>query len=268
MTEDRIRILTGGHLLEPFRRELGEMDSSSFLVEPQARGTGPVLVWAAWEISQVDPNAVMASLHADHAIAPLSAFQTLIRDGTRMAKTTDALFTVAVPPTRPETGYGYIQPGDALPQGEGETEAFRVRSFVEKPDLDTAREYVEAGFLWNSGIFLWRTDLFLEEVSAVAPELGSLIPLLEEGDVEGFFQKAPAISVDEAVLERSSPALPHAVDRDRARRAAADRSPARPVGRRGPGSGRSAHPASCSRACRAKSRGRSQGAQRQAKDGE
>jgi len=202
--EDRIRILTGGHLLGPFRRALGEMDSSSFLVEPQARGTGPVLVWAAWVISQVDPNAVMASLHADHAIEPLSAFQALIRDGTRMAKVTDALFTVAVPPTRPETGYGYIQPGEALPRGGVEAEAFRVRSFVEKPDLDTAKEYLEAGFLWNSGIFLWRTNLFLEEVRAVAPELGSLIPLLEEGDVEGFFQKAPAISVDEAVLERSS----------------------------------------------------------------
>ncbi len=203
MPEGRIRILTGGHLLEPFREALGELAPSSFLVEPRPRGTGPVLVWAAWVISQIDPDAVIVSLHADHAIDPFSAFQALIRAGTRAAKTTDALFTVAVPPTRPETGYGYIQPGEAIPAEEG-ADAFRVESFVEKPDRDTALEYLAAGYLWNSGIFLWRATLFLEEVRAVAPELGSLIPHLEEGDVEGFFREAPVISVDEAVLERSS----------------------------------------------------------------
>ncbi|MFH1765265.1 MAG: sugar phosphate nucleotidyltransferase [Gemmatimonadota bacterium] len=201
--DDRIRILTGGHLLEPFRQALGDLAPSSFLVEPQPRGTGPVLVWAAWEIYRIDPNAIIVSLHADHAIEPVSAFLALIRDGARAAKTTDALFTVAVPPTRPETGYGYIQPGERLPVGDG-AEAFRVKAFVEKPDQVTAEEYLKAGYLWNSGIFLWRAGLFLEEVRAVAPELGSLLRLLAEGDVEGFFREAPAISVDEAVLERSN----------------------------------------------------------------
>lgn len=201
--EDRIRILTGDHLLRPFRQALGELDPSTFLVEPQPRGTGPVLVWAAWVICQIDPNAIIVSLHADHAIEPSSAFHTLIRDGARVAKKTDALFTVAVPPTRPETGYGYIQPGETIPSPAG-AEAFRVRSFVEKPDLDTAQEYLKAGYLWNSGIFLWRAAFFLEEVRAVAPELGSLIQHLETGDVERFFREAPVISVDEAVLERSS----------------------------------------------------------------
>ncbi len=201
--EDRIRILTGGHLLGPFREALGELDPSSFLVEPQPRGTGPVLVWAAWAISQIDPDAILVSLHADHAIDPFDAFSTLIRAGARAVETTDALFTVAVPPTRPETGYGYIQPGEAIP-AEGGVDAFRVQSFVEKPDRDTAQEYLAAGYLWNSGIFLWRAGFFLEEVRAVAPELGRLIPHLEEGDVEGFFREAPVISVDEAVLERSS----------------------------------------------------------------
>ncbi|MCJ7628967.1 MAG: sugar phosphate nucleotidyltransferase [Longimicrobiales bacterium] len=200
--EDRIRILTGAHLLEPFRKALGDLAPSSFLVEPQPRGTGPVLVWAAWTIHQTDPNAVIVSLHADHAIEPVSAFHSLIRDGARAAKTSDVLFTIAVPPTRPETGYGYIQTGERLPTGDG-AEAFRVKSFVEKPDQVTAEEYLKAGYLWNSGIFLWRAELFLEEVRAVAPELGNLLGLLEEGDVEGFFREAPSISVDEAVLERS-----------------------------------------------------------------
>lgn len=201
--DERIRILTGNHLLSPFRQALGEFPPESFLVEPRARGTAPVLVWAAWVLLQLDPDAVIASLHADHKIEPPGAFQTLIRIGAGIAERTDSLFTIAVPPTRPETGYGYIQPGERL-RVDGDVEGFRVRSFVEKPDKDTALEYLEAGYLWNSGIFLWRASFFLEEVQTVAPELGDLIPLLERGDVEAFFREAPTISVDEAVLERSS----------------------------------------------------------------
>jgi len=201
--KERIRILAGAHLLKPFQGTLSELAPSSYLVEPQPRGTGPVLVWAAWVITRSDPEAVIISLHADHTIQPPEAFLSLIQDGAEAARTTDALFTVAVPPSRPETGYGYIRPGEPLPV-QGRADAFRVRSFVEKPELDTAREYMELGYFWNSGIFLWRAALFLEEVKAVAPELGDLLPLLEAGDVEAYFREAPNISVDEAVLERSS----------------------------------------------------------------
>ena len=199
---DRIRILTGEHLVDPFRKALDSLDQEAFMVEPQAKGTGPVLTWAAWALSRTHPEAVIVSLHADHAIDPRQNFQDLIRRGVGLAGKSRNLFTVAVPPTRPETGYGYIRPGAALPGGE-DLDAFLVRSFVEKPDAEKAREYVEAGFFWNSGIFLWRADVFLEEVSAVAPELSELLPLLEAGKVEEFFQRVPNISVDEAILERS-----------------------------------------------------------------
>lgn len=198
----RIRILTGSHLLKPFQEALDGFDRAHFMVEPQAKGTGPVLTWAAWALLQEDPDAVLASLHADHAIRPWQSFQDLIRRGGELAKETRLLFTIAIPSTRPETGYGYIQPGKKLATAEG-LDAFSVQSFVEKPDRERAEEYVEAGYLWNSGIFLWRADLFLEEVRAVAPELAKLLPLLEDGDVEGFFREAPNISVDEAILERS-----------------------------------------------------------------
>jgi mannose-1-phosphate guanylyltransferase len=201
--KDRVRILTGERLVDPFRRVLGETDPASFLVEPQARGTGPVLVWAAWTIHREDPSAILISLHADHAIHPREAFHSLVRDAATIAGSTRALLTVAVTPTRPETGFGYIEPGVAMARA-GDTEAFRVRSFVEKPDRKTAERYVSSGYLWNSGIFLWSASQFLEEVRAVAPELGGLIHLLDAGRVEEFFRKAPAISVDEAVLERSA----------------------------------------------------------------
>jgi mannose-1-phosphate guanylyltransferase len=200
--EGRIRILTGSHLLEPFRGALGGLDDSTFLVEPQAKGTGPVLIWAAWCVLQEDPEAVLVSLHADHAIHPTDAFLSLIQDGAAVARHTEALFTIAVPPSRPETGYGYIKPGPSIPW-EGESEAFRVQEFIEKPDRTKAEEYVAAGYFWNSGIFLWKASVFLEEVRRVAPELFALVHLLEEAKVEEFFERAPSISVDEAILEKS-----------------------------------------------------------------
>lgn len=199
----RIRILTGGHLLEPFQEVLRGLESPRFMVEPQPRGTAPVLIWAAWTLSKEDPEAVLVSLHADHAIEPAEAFQTLIRTASDLARRERRLFTVSVAPTRPETGYGYIRPGDPLDTAQEQLKAFRVRSFIEKPDLETARRYLKEGFLWNSGIFLWRADVFLEEVRSVAPELDRLVPLLEAGDVDAFFHEAPSISVDEAILERS-----------------------------------------------------------------
>jgi mannose-1-phosphate guanylyltransferase len=200
---DRIRILTGQHLLGPFREALGELAPSVFMVEPVAKGTAPVLVWAAWCIRKEDPEAVLVSLHADHAIQPREAFHSLLREGADLARAIPALFTIAVEPTRPETGYGYIQPGSPL-SWDGAARAFRVKRFVEKPNRETAREYVSAGYLWNSGIFLWKASVFLTEVEKVAPELHRLIPLLEAGKTEDFFREAPFVSVDEAVLERSS----------------------------------------------------------------
>lgn len=199
---ERIRILAGEHLLQPFRRVLGDLPDNAYMVEPRARGTAPVLTWAAWTLHERDPDAVLVSLHSDHVVEPEEAFRELIRVAARVAATEELLLTVAVEPDRPETGYGYIRPGSPLP-APGDVEAFRVDAFVEKPDPETAAEYVERGYLWNSGIFVWKAAVFLDEVRRRAPEIGELLPLLEAGDEEAFFAEAPTISVDEAVLERS-----------------------------------------------------------------
>ena len=149
-----------------------------------------------------DPEAVLVSLHADHMIRPESSFVDLIHAAAALAGREDLLFTVAVPPTRPETGYGYIEPGENIEAPDG-IRAFRVASFQEKPDKETAESYVAAGHLWNSGIFLWRASTFLEELEAVAPEIAHLLPLLEEDRVSEFFARAPVTAVDVAVLEQS-----------------------------------------------------------------
>ncbi|HEX6587541.1 MAG TPA: sugar phosphate nucleotidyltransferase [Longimicrobiales bacterium] len=218
----RTRILTGEHLVEPMRGALPRLDAESFLVEPRARGTAPVLVWAAHELMKRDPDAVMASLHADHVIEPESAFRDLLLDAATHAAATGRLFTIGIEPTRPETGYGYIAVGDELraPSSElrdetggssspearspkPEARAFSVRQFVEKPDRETAAKYVEAGYLWNSGLFVWKAAALLDEVRRHTPELAELLPLLDRGDVRGFFDAAPNLSIDEGVLERS-----------------------------------------------------------------
>lgn len=201
---EQLWLLTGRHLREPILRALPDLDEGNFLLEPQAKGTAPVLTWAAWEIQRRDPGAVLVSLHADHVIEPVDAFWTVIRRAVESARRHGVLMTVAVVPSRPETGYGYVRLGDPLEPGDDRVPAVhRVDAFIEKPDLETARDFVRRGYLWNSGLFVWPVATFLEEVRHHAPELSEPLPLLEQGDVEGFFARAPVISVDEAVLERS-----------------------------------------------------------------
>jgi mannose-1-phosphate guanylyltransferase len=197
---ERVLILTGAEYVEPIRAAVDGLEKEHFLVEPRARGTAPVLVWAAHHIAAANPDAIMVSLHADHVIRPEPAFRALVAAAAAAAPRHDRLFTVGIRPGRPETGYGYIRRGVAL-DGAG---AHAVDAFVEKPAPDVARRYVDSGqYLWNSGIFVWRAARLLDEVRAVTPELAGLLPLLDAGDPAEYFAVAPRLSIDEGVLERS-----------------------------------------------------------------
>ena len=198
----RLSILTGAHLVSPFRSILLTLEEENFWVEPQARGTGPVLAWAAHRILRSDPEAVLVSLHADHRIEPESAFPPLIRSAAELARTEDILLTIAVSPDRPETGYGYIRRGEPL-ANEDFLEAFRIGEFIEKPDLAAAEKYLSSGYWWNSGIFVLPVARFLHEIRLHAPEIGGHLPLLDRGDDAAFFEEVPTVSVDETVFERS-----------------------------------------------------------------
>ncbi|TVR64399.1 MAG: mannose-1-phosphate guanyltransferase [Gemmatimonadales bacterium] len=201
--EHRLHLLAGAHLTAPLAAALQEAGgAASFWVEPRARGTGPVLTWAAHRIARSDPDGVMISLHSDHFIDPEAAFHATVRRAVEVAQGEDLLLTVAIPPDRPETGYGYLRPGDPIP-GDAGPSAWRVGSFVEKPDRDTAEAYLQRGYFWNSGIFVWSVRRFLAEVRLHAPEIATHLPLLDRGQDERFFERVTHISVDEAVLERS-----------------------------------------------------------------
>ena len=198
---DRILILAGEELVAPIRKATG-LAESAFLVEPRARGTGPVLTRAAWEVARVDPGAVMVSLHSDHVIDPASRFRDTVEAAIGIAARANLLMTIAIPPDRPETGYGYLRPGRALNAPSGHR-AYRIDAFVEKPDAATAERYIAEGYRWNSGIFVWPARTFLAEVREHTPGIARALPRLEEGDVAAFFEETETVTVDEGVLERS-----------------------------------------------------------------
>ena len=199
--EERIRILAGDHLVGPFRSALPDSPESLYWIEPQARGTAPVLAWAAWKLHRIDPDAVMVSLHADHLIDPLAGFIETVASAVEIAARDDLLLSIGVTPDRIETGYGHIEPGLPLASA-GAAQGFRVAQFHEKPDAETARKYVDAGYLWNTGIFVWKASVLLDELERHAPEVTEYLPLLEESDA-AFFEAVPVSVIDRAVMERS-----------------------------------------------------------------
>jgi mannose-1-phosphate guanylyltransferase/mannose-6-phosphate isomerase len=173
------------------------------------RNTAMAIGYAATRIRSEDPNAVLTVLPADHVISDNRAFRAAIRKAGRVARDAEVLVTLGVKPKRPDTGLGYIQPGSAVgPRAPG---VYRVRRFVEKPDDRTARRYLRNGkYLWNAGIFVWSARAILEEIEALAPELHrALGGLLRAGRrpsadlLRRAYQRAPSISIDVAILERS-----------------------------------------------------------------
>ncbi|MGE0159289.1 MAG: mannose-1-phosphate guanylyltransferase [Gemmatimonadales bacterium] len=197
----RIRILAGEHLARPFSRVLTDFPSEGYWIEPRARGTAPVLTWAAHRLARLDPEAVMVSLHADHLIQPLDAFRSSVDAAVAVARREKALVCIGVAPDRIETGYGHVEPGEPI-EGDGDVAAFRVRAFHEKPDHETARSYVERGYLWNTGIFVWKASVLLEEIERHAPEVSAHTRLLDKNP-ESFFDVVAVSVIDRAVMERS-----------------------------------------------------------------
>ena len=194
---ERILLVTGG-AIAPALRDLLQLPNGNVLVEPRAASTAPALVWASHEAWRRDPDAEVLSLHADWVIRDEPAFRQTAGLALDTAATHHRLVTVGIVPTRPETGYGYIVPGDNL-----DREARAVRRFTEKPDAATALDLMADGALWNSGLFAWRADLLLEQVRRHTPEIAPYLALLDGGDVAGFFRRITPVSIDVGVLERS-----------------------------------------------------------------
>lgn len=195
---DRILVVTGvGHAART-RALLSRLEPTQVLAEPRAASTAPALAWATHTARARDPDATVLSLHADWWVGDTDAFRDTAGRALDAAERHDALITVGIRPSRPDTGYGYIEPGEEIAAG-----VMRVARFTEKPDARGAARLVAAGALWNSGLFAWTARRFFAETEAHAPELAPHLELLATGDVAGFFAAVTPIAVDVSHFERS-----------------------------------------------------------------
>jgi mannose-1-phosphate guanylyltransferase len=195
---ERVLILTNESWVPAIALLLPDLPRENLIAEPRAGGTAAALTWAAQEIARRDgPDAVMISVHADWSVADAAGFQRALTRAADVAESHHALATVGVVPTRPDPGFGYIQPGKEL-----ETGVHRVARFVEKPDRARAEAMRRDGYLWNSGIFVWRVGDFLDDVRRLTPEVAPALHA-HAHYIQGFFRAVTPVSVDVGVLERS-----------------------------------------------------------------
>lgn len=191
-------------------RRQARVSEEQVLVEPVGRNTAPAIGLAAAHLVARDPDAVMVVLPADHHISRLRQFQAAVRLAARSAQD-GSLVTFGVPPTRPDTGYGYIRVGDRV-AGRGALTVHRVAEFCEKPDLATARRYLKTGeFLWNSGMFVWRADAILDALRKFLPKLSADLRAYTRAvgtakqvkALERVYERAESVSIDYAVMEKA-----------------------------------------------------------------
>lgn len=216
-----IFIITGEALLEPIRATLPTIPPQNIVAEPLRRNTAPCIALAAAFIAEryapegLEPSDIsMAVLSADHYIPSPESFRATVETALAGAEEAAQLVTLGITPTRPETGYGYIE-------AAGTTDSLKVEkvlSFREKPSRDKAEEFIRAGnFLWNSGMFFWRVDTIIEGLQQHLPAVGNLIPDLRralagitqnapDGAPPGtreVFEPMPDISIDHGLMEHA-----------------------------------------------------------------
>lgn len=191
-------------------RQLG-MEQAGILLEPVGRNTAPAIALAALEAVQEAGDPLLLVLAADHLIQDVNAFHASIRSALPLADD-GKLVTFGIVPTHAETGYGYIEKGQALSEG-----GYAISRFVEKPDLPTAQDYLASGnFFWNSGMFMFRASRYLEELERFQPEILSACRRALAGGTQDLhftrvdataFAACPENSIDYAVMEKTAEAV-------------------------------------------------------------
>lgn len=219
--EDTLIITSAYHAKELAEQAIG-VPQENIIAEPIGRNTAPCIALAAHILrARFGDDAIMVVLPADHLIRNKQEFTRLIHVGAKLAHSTSALITLGIHPTRPETGYGYLQLDDEHVPSKAELphlsefeirDVFRVKQFAEKPDKATAKLFVESGdFLWNSGMFIWRVDAIWNELVEFTDEIAEHIGELPQPDAKNFamrledaYSKIRGISIDYGVMEKAT----------------------------------------------------------------
>ena len=197
---ENVCIVTNRLQKELIAKQLPKIPDENILVEPVGRNTAPCIGLAAQWVFHKDPHAVMVVLPADHIIQNEKEFLIVLRRAIRAAEENEALVTIGIKPTHPETGFGYIQFDDSDDQNINVSEGiYRVKTFAEKPNIETAEKFLKSGdFVWNSGMFIWRASVILDEIERLLPELD--VQLKKIASTVGTPQFNHAIEVAYGVL--------------------------------------------------------------------
>lgn len=215
---ERIILVSNEAYLPLLRGQLPEIPQENILLEPARRNTAPCVCWAAHNIYARNSQASIMTLPSDHLILKEIAFHEAMRRGMEFVETHDALLTLGINPTSPETGYGYIQKGLPCPDAQ---DFMKVKCFTEKPSLEMAKVLLASGdFFWNSGIFLWRAETILKAFAELAPDIAEVFDAgnglyntpAEKEFIAGAFPGSPGISVDYAIMEKAGNVFVETVD--------------------------------------------------------
>lgn len=220
MTLDRFRgvcpmenvwVVTNERYADLVHEQLPDVPVDHILQEPCRRNTAPCIAYVSWRIKMTDPKANVVVSPADHIVTNVDEFRRVITSCLKFAGETDAVLTLGMKPTRPETGYGYIQ-ADLTSNSPRNREIYRVDQFKEKPDLETAKHYIsEHNFFWNAGIFVWSVETIVNALRVYAPRINNIFErmqnvmgtLQEQEMINKVYPDCDNISIDYAVMENA-----------------------------------------------------------------
>jgi len=207
---ENIMIVTSSIYHDLVIEQLPGIDESQILLEPLRRNTAPCIAYANYKILQRNPNALIVVAPSDHLVLNEAQFHKTILQGLAFAAVNKSLVTIGIKPTRPETGYGYIQINSAISAPEAGIR--KVKTFTEKPNLDMAKVFFKSGeFFWNSGIFIWSLSTILESFRDMLPEVNTLfsngIGLYNSpGEVDfirSVYSECRSVSIDYGIMEKA-----------------------------------------------------------------
>lgn len=199
---EQIFVCAGADYIDIVQAELPELDPANILGEPVGRDSLNAVAWPAALLAARDPEAVVATVTSDHIMHPVSSFQAAVEQAFAVAEAdSKALVTFGVVPTSPHTGFGYLERGQAI---DGFADVCEVSAFREKPDRETAEQYLESGrYWWNAGMFVWRASTLLEQLQLLLPDTYAKVTALaaEPARLAEIYPTLEKISVDYAVME-------------------------------------------------------------------
>ncbi len=208
---ENIWVVTNKRYVGIVKEQLPQLPESNILCEPCRRNTAPCIAYVSWRIKKKDAKANIVVTPSDHIVMNVEEFKRVVTGALNFTRETDAIVTLGIKPTRPETGYGYIQ-ADLSSSSLRNKEIFRVDSFKEKPDLETAKQYIKKNYyFWNAGIFIWNVSTIVNAFRVYQPVMSklfeSLLPIYgtekEQEEIDRTFPECDNISVDYAIMEKA-----------------------------------------------------------------